>query len=173
MNKEFLQTIFTYDQSGNLIRKNKNGILKNRFAGSVAKSGYTMVSVKGYGAKLLHRLVWIYHNGDIPKGYVIDHIDGDKSDNRIENLQCITQSQNTMKASLPYTNTSGYRGVSWHSHNKAWVVDVNIDGKRVRVGQFKDKIDAAIAYDVAATESYGRFAQLNFPEKQVQASNLH
>ena len=50
------------------------------------------------GERWMNRIVWTQHNGPIPKGMIIDHINGNPSDNRIENLQCITQKQNCQRS---------------------------------------------------------------------------
>lgn len=65
----------------------------------------------------IHRLIWIMFNGDIPDGLVIDHINGDSLDNRIENLRCCTQRENSMSNKR---NTSGFPGVSYNSKTGKW-----------------------------------------------------
>lgn len=71
--------------------------------GSVTKDGYRRSTKYG----LLHRLIWEYHNGQIPKNMQIDHINGDKLDNRIENLQLVTQKYNNQRSKLMLCK--GYR----------------------------------------------------------------
>ena len=66
-----------------------------------------------------HRFVWMKAHGDIPDGMVIDHINGNKRDNRLENLQCITQKQNMQRA---------LRG-SVYKRKSLWRADRSIDGK--------------------------------------------
>ena len=69
----------------------------NTKAGNVKSDGYLALRYMGK-AYLNHRVVWDMFKGEIPKGKVIDHINADKADNRIENLQCITQAQNNQRA---------------------------------------------------------------------------
>ena len=69
---------------------------------------------------------------------------------------------------LPSTNTSGFRGVSWHKDSKKWVASIRHGNKRVTIGRYKDKEQAARAYDDKARELKGRRAMLNFPTKDEQ-----
>ena len=71
--------------------------IKPRKIGNITKNGYNRISL-WYNKKMyffwVHRIVWAYHNGKIPEGKVINHIDGKKANNRIENLQAVTYSEN-------------------------------------------------------------------------------
>ena len=71
--------------------------IKRRKIGNITANGYNRISLR-YNEKSynfwIHRIVWAYHNGKIPEGKVINHIDGNKSNNRIENLQAVTYSEN-------------------------------------------------------------------------------
>jgi hypothetical protein len=73
--------------------------------------GYRRIYVAGQ-PYLLHRLIFFYHNGFFPK--VVDHIDGDLYNNRIENLQGCDQQVNIEKAKIFKTNKTGFKGVSYH-----------------------------------------------------------
>jgi len=89
----------------------------------------------------------------------IDHINGDKLDNRRENLRSATRSQNMMNSGKPKNNTSGHKGVSWH-RNK-WEARIIINGKKKHLGCFEDKEEAAKAYKEAAEKYFGEFATNN------------
>jgi hypothetical protein len=97
-------------------------------------------------------------------GSDVDHINGNTLDNRLCNLRICTRSQNTQNANKKSNNTSGYKGVSWHSHTKKWQVQLCANGKYISVGYFDDKIEAAKAYDNAAIKYHGEFSRLNFPK---------
>lgn len=125
-------------------------------------------SNRGYAAKnyvengknktlLMHRLIM----GD-PVLFV-DHIDGDPLNNRKSNLRLATNRQNCLNQKLGSQNTSGYKGISWHKRNAKWaaVVRVNEEGKRVHLGYFDNKHDAARMYNFWASDLYGEFARLN------------
>ncbi len=101
-------------------------------------------------------------------GQKVDHINGDRLDNRRSlNLRLCTESQNRANAGLRSNNTSGFKGVSWSKDSKKWTTFVRIHGRGRHYGYFDDPRDAAIAYDVAATELFGDFARLNFPKESA------
>jgi hypothetical protein len=117
--QEELHERFTYDsEAGNLINKKKNVIV-----GTVHPRGYIVVHIN-YKLYAVHRLVYIYHHGSIPDEYVIDHIDHNKRNNRIENLQAIKGSENSRKKKII---RSGYKNVSPSlKHEGKWEVRLTL-----------------------------------------------
>ena len=111
----------------------------------------------------MHNAIWTQHNGPIPDGLTVDHKNRNTLEGRLSNLRLATRSQQKQNQGLHRNSTSGYRGVHWHRRDKKWSVSIQVDGKRIYLGYFTDKEDAARAYDVAARIHYGEFAQLNFP----------
>ena len=107
---------------------------------------------------LLHRAIWIYHNGDIPDGMDIDHIDCSRENNRIENLRLASRSQNHMNRKVRSDSASGVKNVRWNKPTQSWRVLVNVNGKNTHIGLFKTLEEAkAVAY--ATREKYhGSFA---------------
>jgi hypothetical protein len=90
---------------------------------------------------------------EAPTGKVVDHINGDKLDNRRVNLRVVTQSQNSMNR-RPYENTkSGYKGVTF-SHGR-WQARIGSNGIRKTLGYFKTAREAAEAYAIAAKDIQG------------------
>ena len=92
-----------------------------------------------------HRIIWTLVHGTIPKGYVIDHIDGDGCNNRIENLRCVTPSVNATNTRRRCNNTSGVTGVSWRAEKKRWVAQIYRDQKYLSLGlhqTFKEAVAA-------------------------------
>lgn len=108
---------------------------------------------KGY---LIHRLAWLYMFGYIPE--CIDHINGDTSDNRIQNLRVATRSQNSMNQKLKSNSTSGIKGVHWHKVMNKWMAHITINQKLFRLGYFDDIDDAEKAVIEARNRLHGEFA---------------
>lgn len=102
---------------------------------------------------LAHRVAWAIHNG-MPPTDQIDHINGDRSDNRIENLRAVSNQDNAKNAAIGKANTSGVMGVFWCQKNKAWVARIKTNGKTIHLLQSKDK-RVAIAARKAAERKYG------------------
>lgn len=107
-----------------------------------------------------HHIVWAMHMGEYPSMQV-DHINRNKLDNRIENLRLATPSNNAANCSCVKERTSKYLGVSWKEANKAWVAQISKNYKRKHLGLFDSEVDAAIAYNKAAVEIHGEFANIN------------
>jgi hypothetical protein len=117
-------------------------------AGTVEKDGY--VRIRFMGRKVYaHRLIWIFHHGACPD--LIDHIDRDKSNNRIENLRAATKSQNALNSKIPKTSlTTGVRGV--HAVGDKFVARVIVDGRRQYLGMYEDIDSARLAYRLAVKD---------------------
>lgn len=97
-----------------------------------------MVNYKRYQ---LHSLVFLYHHGFLPKQ--IDHINGDKLDNRVENLRECNTSQNAMNKGMTASNTSGVKGVHWNTKQQKWKAGMRVLGKYKHFGCFDTIFDAA------------------------------
>lgn len=120
--------------------------------------GYAKKNNKGKKPALIrmHRLVV-----GASEGQKVDHINRNTLDNRKSNLRFVTQSQNMMNATIRKTNRSGFKGVCFVSREKKWLATIWKDGKQTWLGYFKDKEDAAQAYNKAALELHGQYAFLN------------
>jgi hypothetical protein len=104
-----------------------------------------------------HRLAWLIVYGKWPRE--IDHINGNKSDNRLCNLRVATRSQNNInRVRPPRNNTSGVRGVSYSRVYKKYEVYIGYNNKRIKLGFFKRKSDAMLARRKAEKEIYGEFS---------------
>lgn len=128
-------------------------------AGYIKKNkGYIYIEIEGksYSA---HRLAWFYVNGTWPK-HIIDHINGNKSDNRIENLREATNGQN--RANSKTTNKHGLKGVRrlpWMKEtDKCWQASIKYNKKVIYLGCYHTKEEAHFAYKEAAIRLHGEFA---------------
>lgn len=143
-----------------------------RFAG---KPAFTNRNMDGYcisvftnpdngrrAAYLAHRIAWVFLTGSSPK-LLIDHINGDRTDNRACNLREATPHQNKMNQRTRRSGTSKFIGVHRHSQNGSWIAQVRWNGKTHHVGSFPTEMEAAIARDRVARQAMGDFANLNFP----------
>ena len=104
----------------------------------------------------LHRVVIQAKQGEI-----VDHVNGDKLDNRKINLRICTKAQNNQNRKTSKLNKSGYNGVSWCIRNKKWVTQIQYENKKIHIGYYIDLIDAAKAFNDAAKKYHGEFAKLN------------
>ncbi|QXV80784.1 putative homing endonuclease [Veterinaerplatzvirus Jeanpiccard] len=113
-------------------------------AGHLSKAGYITTSYMKR-ALLAHRVVWEMHNGPIPEGMQIDHINHNRSDNRICNLRLATVFDNNQNMSRGKGNRSGVVGVSWHKSAKKWCAEIHANGKKKYLGVFDSFDDAVLA----------------------------
>ena len=152
---DYVLSAFDY-QDGNLIRKTGRVNEIGQIAGSVHKaSGYIHVKINTKAHKA-HRLVFLYHYGYLPE--CVDHIDGDKANNRIENLRVATKQENSCNQKVRSTNKSGCKGVKWVKHCKKWQVEVCKNYKQINFGLYED-LELASLVAVEATELiHGRFS---------------
>lgn len=130
--------------------------LMDKPAGSIHKTGYRHITWMSKVHKA-HRLIFMLHHGYLPPE--VDHINGDRQDNCIENLRPATRSENQCNRGALASNTSGYPGVSWHKHSKAWLVRVMKDGKSTIIGYFKDLELAGLVSQEARVLYHGKFAK--------------
>lgn len=107
----------------------------------------------------LHRLI----AGARPNEHV-DHENLDSLDCRRSNLRIATPQQNMMNVLKRRTNTAGYKGVQRRCDGKKWVARIQVNGKGIHLGSFASPVAAARAYDRAAIEYFGEFANLNLPD---------
>jgi hypothetical protein len=138
-----LRALFDYSD-GQLLRKTGAAI------GSRRRDGYIVASVHGK-LYLLHRLIWLWHHGELPA--VIDHIDCNPSNNRIENLRPASKSLNGINRSRPKRNSkTAVLGVYYDSHRKLYATEIRHDGIRYRLGRFKTSAEAHAAYIAKRSE---------------------
>lgn len=128
----------------------------NNFSWYFTSHGYAMHKDKKY-TDYLHRAIL-----NAPKNKYIDHINGNKLDNRKENLRLCSFSQNLMNTRKRKNVSCEFKGVSWGKERSKWTAMIQINNKRIFLGRFTDKIEAAKSYDIAARKLFGEFAKTNF-----------
>lgn len=139
-----------------------------QFKWSLSRKGYAQAAVpakiaKQYpvkGIQMQRLLLW----DKIRKGLIVDHINGNKLDNRKKNLRIVTMSQSNMNRGLIHFERrqnvfSQYKGVWWD--RSKWRCAITVQGKKIYLGRFSNEIDAALAYNNAAIMYHGEFAKLN------------
>lgn len=94
---------------------------------------------------MAHRIAWEIVNGPIPKGMQVDHINGDGTDNRLDNLRLVFPYQNQRNMRRRADNTSKVNGVTWHSQRKKWAAQAHMFGKHIHLGLFETLEEAAAA----------------------------
>ena len=109
-----------------------------------------------YTNVIMHRVILKAEEGEI-----CDHANGNTLDNRKENLRICTFKENSINSKKPRGNTSGFKGVSWNKPANKWIVFIAGDTKRIYLGLFSDKLEAAKVYNEAALKYHGEFARLN------------
>jgi len=155
LTQEELRSIFEYNPFTGVARwkEGRSNMVQGSLAGCLHGSGYKVVTINSKSQKL-HRVIWIMLFGDIPDGFYIDHINGNKIDNRLENLRLATNSQNQQNRPAPKNSTSGYRGVTWHKQVNKWMARICIKGERKTIGFFDTAEDAYEAYKKEAKKVF-------------------
>ncbi|HDC4389194.1 TPA: HNH endonuclease [Enterobacter cloacae] len=159
LTQERLKELFQYNSYTGVftrIKSTSSRAIKGDIAGTTNSHGYLRFCVDGV-VYLSHRLAWLYVYGEFPEG-IMDHINGDRKDNRIANLRVVSLRQNALNRKIQSTNTSGIKGVSWCRNSKKWKASIMYEGKHINVGSFSDKQEAAEAIKKARAEIHGEFA---------------
>jgi len=151
--QELVRKMFEY-RDGKLFRRITRS-QRNKVgdeAGTLEKSGYKRFSIDGKHYRV-HRIVWLYHYGEFPDGQ-IDHINHDRTDNRIENLEMKSNLANARNQRVRKNNTSGALGVTWFKRDKKWRAAIQVLSKNIHLGYF-DTIEEAISMRLTANDHYG------------------
>jgi len=137
-----------------------NGCYAGKEAFTADSGGYRVGGLSGDTLKS-HRVAWAIYYGAWP-AQMIDHINGDRSDNRIVNLRDATRQGNNQNVRPAAGSASRFLGVYKSGRtNKPWASCIKVDGKTIGLGRFVDEADAARAYNAAASKHFCEFASLN------------
>ncbi len=173
MKLERLKALFYYKDGNFYNRISRGSARKDSEAGYVAEDGYRRVRVDGK-YHYVHRLVWYYVTGkEVPEDLFIDHKDGDRLNNCIENLRLATSLENQYNKARQQNGTSTYKGVWYDTAKGFWKASIRFKDKRHYIGQFNTELEAAIAYDTLAISLQGKFAKPNVLTGLSNAQSEH
>jgi hypothetical protein len=140
LTQEFVNKLFEYSD-GNLYWKNKTNMktIIGSLAGTKHSKGYWHVCIykKNY---LAHRIIFLLNHGYLPE--FIDHIDGNKLNNKIENLREASKAENLWNQKIHTNNKSGIKGVHWDKQRRKWKVIIHANKLSHYVGCFDDLDEA-------------------------------
>lgn len=155
---ERVKEVLYYDPgTGNFTwRVNKRRARIGDTAGSIVRHGYILIRVD-QSRLLAHRLAWFYVHERWPEND-IDHINGNPSDNRIENLREATRAENLKNTKVSSRSSTGIKGVSRFGCSGKFRATIRCDGKRLHLGLFDTAEEADTAYKAAAELHHGKFA---------------
>lgn len=147
---------FEYRDGGVYWKKAKGsrGVVGERFGSFDGRYRHGM-----FNKRMLreHQLVWFLHHGEIPK--MIDHIDGDPLNNRIENLRLVSSCQNGMNARIRKDNKTGCKGVSFIKGKGKYRVELTVNKQKKYFGYFEDEELACLVAEEARDKYHGKYAR--------------
>lgn len=139
LSAQVLRKTLSYDRDTGIFTRAR----QSKPCGRLATKGYRQICVNSF-RHMAHRLAWLYVYGEWPDGQ-IDHINQHKDDNRIDNLRVVNNKQNQENVTAWCSNTSGRRGVRWHSGKNVWVAEIKHHSQKIHLGSFDNIIDAVSA----------------------------
>lgn len=148
---KYLRERLHYDPETGVFTWAEGTIKAGRIAGSRNAQGYLTICILGKN-RYCHRLAWMYVYGEWPIDQ-IDHKNRIRDDNRIDNLRLATNAQNSANKDAPSNNTSGVKGVHWHSTAGKWQASLSVGGRRIYLG-LHDDIEAAASTRAAAEDTF-------------------
>jgi hypothetical protein len=159
LTQDQVKSLFDY-KDGNLYWKNKTTNLSrvkiNNIAGSPGEKGYLQIGIN-QKLYLAHRVIFLMHHGYMPD--FVDHIDGNKENNFIENLREASRGQNRMNSKLQSNNKSTIKNVNWHKKQNKWVVQLGVEGKKLYFGAYFDLNVAKFVAETMRHKYHKQFAR--------------
>lgn len=145
----------TINKKSNLKNAASYCVIRERVLKTTNNRGYHMIILCKNGTIKYfknHRLVATMFIGDIPKDMVVNHKNGIKTDNRVENLEIVTNHENVTHGVNKKKTSSKYSGVSWNKSSQKWMAYIYINRKYIHIGYFNTEIEASKAYLNKITE---------------------
>jgi len=153
--QEILREKYTYADGNLYFAKPGFGIVVGSKAGSTKSNGYVNIRVNQKMMKL-HRVIFLFHHGFMPE--YIDHIDGNPSNNRIENLRAANASQNAWNAQLRKDSATKVKGVDFCKRTGKFRARVAVNKKTISLGSFQNLQDAEMAVKNARQTYHKEFS---------------
>lgn len=159
----YAQSILDYNPvSGELTWKTRSDVglwwndrYAGKVAGSISPNGYRQILINKQSHKS-HRIAWLLFYGEWPS-LCIDHIDRNRTNNKIENLRLATKAENGRNANIQKNNTTGVTGVYWRGKRKKFEAQIRDNGKLKSLGYFNRIEDAKSARERAEVNIFGEF----------------
>lgn len=167
---DYLKECFSYDKElgvlywnerpishfkNNMVRNSFNGRYAGCVAGSIEREGYVVVRLNKSNYKA-HRIIMAMQGED--QSLEVDHIDGDRSNNKLTNLRTCSISENGFNRRYQSNNRSGTKGVYWLESENRWRVVIGYHGSKIYIGQFSDLEEAREAAASARDMYHGEFS---------------
>ena len=175
MQKKFNEWFLYDSEKGELVwKKTKNSRgLKGNTVGALDKSYDVPRLVLKLDRKKYYvsRVIWCMIYGDIEEGLVIDHINGDPLDNRLQNLRAVTASENSRNRTLSNNNTSGFTGVRFVERCNKWRASIWTKGTFRHLGHYDTK-EEAIAARIGGEKALGYLTHKRVPTQETDRSHL-
>jgi hypothetical protein len=153
-----LSELFSWDiEKGQLIwLVTRGSSIKGTRAGTISNCGYFITSIKGQ-RYLIHRIIWMLGSGSDPRGLQVDHINGNRLDNRFCNLRAAERLDNNKNVKAHDDNKSGHLGITEHKPG-IWRARIMKNGKNMHLGLFPSIEQAVEARRKAELEYHGEFS---------------
>lgn len=146
---------FHYDPEEGKFYRLRGRRASRRIAEEITSSNHGYIVLSFLSTKYMaHRVAWGMVHGELDESVYIDHIDGDKTNNKISNLRVATKQQNGWNVGLAKQNTSGIKGVHFDSYSGMWRASC----QQTKLGRFKTKEEAAEAVKSYRERAHGPFA---------------
>ncbi len=157
MTQDEVRTLFAYEPDTGMLRR-VGGRVPYPWRGIGKERRYLAFSYGKGKSIYLHRAVWLWHHGSLPP--MLDHVDGNAKNCRIENLRPCTPGQNQYNSPRKRNNKSGFKGVVYRrGYRLPWQARITANGKPILLGRFATPEEASAAYAAGAVHVAGEFAR--------------
>jgi hypothetical protein len=154
-----LREVLDYNPDTGIFRwkiKSSKSLSIGETAGCTRADGYVTIQYNAI-PYLAHRLAWVYTHGELPSTSIIDHVDGNPSNNKLNNIRVCAPTQNQQNRRVNSNSISGFKGVSWVEERQKWKARTWLKRKYYFLGYFDTKEDAIKAHQSFCITYHGEF----------------